>query len=370
MRKYISIIIGVLIILLGLLVFKVLSVSKQEPVNTPNNTPISVKATRVKLQDIPYRVEVTGTITAKEKVGIYSEVQGIMKYTNIPFKTGNSFASGQTLIAIASEEYYAQVLSTRSDFMNQLASMLPDMEIDFPKAYKKWETYLLDFEVNVTTPKLPDVSSNKEKLFVSGKNIYNAFYNIKNMEEHLSKFTIKAPFQGTIIESNVTRGTLIRSGQKLGEIIDNTGFELQVSLPASKYLYVQKGSEVEITTLDGAQGFKGVINRMNAIVNQETQTIDAVVEINDSRLKDGVYLKALIYGSDMTNVCKISNYLILENNKVYVIQENELQLVSIEVLNYENDMVIVTGLPKETVLVNQTIANAYPGMKVKIANDL
>ena len=57
----------------------------------------------------------------------------------------------------------------------------------------------------------------KENYFISGRGIVSSFYNVKNLEQRLSKYNISAPFNGILVEALVTEGTLIRNGQKLGE---------------------------------------------------------------------------------------------------------------------------------------------------------
>ncbi|WP_299364124.1 HlyD family efflux transporter periplasmic adaptor subunit [Winogradskyella sp.] len=373
MRKYLSAIIGIALIILGVLVFNLMNSRKN--VEVSDNTeeidilPISVKL--VELTNIPYVIEATGILKAKERIEIYSEVQGILKSTKTPFKIGNSFQKGESLIIINSDEHLAQIKSSRSDLMNQIAAMLPDMEIDYPNVYKKWEAYLEDFDLNASrTQKLPSAESNKEKLFVSGKNIYNSYYNLKNLEERLSKYYINAPYNGIVTESNVNVGTLIRSGQKLGEFIDNSRFELEISVPATENKFLKKNTEVGLVTIDKSESFKGLITRINGKIDQSTQTINVIVGVKGDDLKDGQYLTAQIRGNDLTNVFKIDNALILENNNVYVVEDNRLQLKTIEVVNYQGNMAVVTGLEHKMLLANEKIANAYPGMPVKINNGL
>lgn len=369
MRKYLSIIVGIAIVVLGFFVFSLLN-SKKNQVETKEvlESIIAVKTRPVTLTSIPYAIEATGTLQAKEKIELYSEVQGVLQKTGKPFKIGNHFRKGQTLIAINSQEHLAQIKSSRSDLLNQIAAMLPDMEIDYPNAYKKWEIYLKNFDVNSITPSLPKSATNEEKLFVSGKNIYNSYFNLKNLEERLKKYYITAPYNGIVTESNVNVGTLIRSGQKIGEYIDNSKYELQLSIPASENKFLAKGTKVNLQTIDNSQAFFGTITRVNGKIDQDTQSVTIIVEVINKGLKDGQYLKAKIAGDDLTNVFKIDNVLILENNMIYVVKDNILELISIEIVNYQGNSAIVKGLENGTLIANQTIASAYPGMPVKIIN--
>ncbi|MGV6831165.1 MAG: efflux RND transporter periplasmic adaptor subunit [bacterium] len=368
MRKYLSFIIGLIIVALGILAFNLMSKKEVLQITESKDNRISINVTKVKLTDIPYNIEATGTLVAKESVELYSEVQGVLLPISKGFKLGNRYFKGQTIIAIDSREHLASIKSSRSDLINQLASMLPDMELDYPEAYKKWEQYLQSIDVNKPMPALPQYTSNSEKLFVSGKSIYKTFYTIKNMEERLAKYSIRAPFNGIVTEANVAVGTLVRSGQKLGELIDNSSFELQLSIPATENKYLNKGRKVQVNTIDGVEQFEGIITRVNGKIDQDTQAITIVVELNDSSLKDGQYLTANIQGEVLRNVFKIDNSLLLENNQVYIVENNKLVLKPIKVVNYQSGKTVIKGLNDGEYLVTQTIANAYPGMLVTVNN--
>ncbi|WP_299248429.1 efflux RND transporter periplasmic adaptor subunit [uncultured Aquimarina sp.] len=368
MKKYVSIIIGISIVILGLLAFNLLnSEDNEKKEEVVVETAIkAIKVTQVELTNVPYLVEATGILHAKEKIELYSEVQGVIQQTNTAFKIGNRFRKGQALIVMDSKEHAAQIKSARSDLMNQIAAMLPDMEIDYPDISKKWGTYLENLTVNSKTPELPEFSSNEEKLFVSGKNIYSAYYNIINLEERLSKYHINAPFNGIVTESTINVGTLIRSGQKIGEFTDDSNFELHLAIPASDNKYLKKGISVHLKTIDNSQSFIGKITRINGKINQDTQSVNVIVEVSNEDLKDGQYLKAQIDGDDLIDVFKIDNALILENNMVYVVNNKLLELRPIRIVNHQGDTSVISGLESGNLIVTQSIANAYPGMPIEI----
>jgi len=367
MKKYRSAILAIVIIAMGVLVFGLLA-KNREPVNT---APIEVKALKVKTQKvqvsaIPYNIEVTGVLTSKNKIEVFSETQGVLKKLSKEFKIGTRFQKGEILVAVNSKEFEAQINSNRSNLMNQIAGMLADMQIDYPKAYKKWEVYLENFNVEKTTPKLPAFESNGEKLFVSGKNIYQTYFTIKNLEERLAKYKITAPFNGIVTESNINSGTLVRSGQKLGEFIDDSVFEIHLSVPAAENAFLKMGSKVTLSSVDGSAQYTGKVLRINGAVDQTTQTVLVVVELRSKALKEGQYLKALIDGKEVENALNIDNSLIVENNKVFIVENNQLRLKDIQIINYKEGKALVQGLENGMQLVNETLAGAYPGMKVEM----
>ncbi len=52
------------------------------------------------------------------------------------------------------------------------------------------------------------MSSEKENYFITGRGIVSSYYNLKNLEQRLSKYVISAPFSGILTEALVTEGTL------------------------------------------------------------------------------------------------------------------------------------------------------------------
>ena len=215
-----------------------------------------------------------------------------------------------------------------------------------------------------TLGRLPEPMSDAERLFLTGRGIYESFYTIKNQEERFTKYTLRAPFHGIVTESLVNEGTLVRSGQKLGEFIDNSTFEINLEVPTSHYGYVHPGKEVLLHTLDNHRELRGKVSRINARIDTDNQTVTVVVELSEKGLKEGQFLKGVIFGEMIHEVVKINNNLLLENNHVYVVRDSTLHLQRVVPVNYVADSVVVQGLKSNTILVDEVLANAYPGMKV------
>ncbi len=368
MKKGKGVLLGIFIIGVGMILFLALNNRKEVQPEEPKPESIKVFVASVVPKELPFVIEATGTLTAKNKIELYSEVQGILQKTQTPFKEGNTFYKGQDLLRINNEEYRAQLQSNKSTLMNQIAGMLPDMEIEFPEASEKWENYLKNFDIDGPLEPLPEPDSTGEKLFVTGRNVVQTYYTVKNQQERISKYRIKAPFTGVVTGSSVNVGTLVRTGQKLGEFIDPSIYKLELAIPASAISYVNQGQTVRLSPLDESREYIGRVNRINNRIEQSTQTVAVVVEVNGKKLKDGQYLKAKIAGDIVSDVVNIAGNLLVENDHVYVVKDSLLELQRVTPLNYVGDSVMVKGLEKGTLLVKETIVNAYPGLKVTIIN--
>ena len=83
------------------------------------------------------------------------------------FKEGQSFRKGETIINIDADEYAASVQSAKSNLFNQLTAVMPDLRLDYPDIYSKWQDYLTNFDMSKSTPALPELATEKEKFFIS-----------------------------------------------------------------------------------------------------------------------------------------------------------------------------------------------------------
>ncbi|MFD2099668.1 efflux RND transporter periplasmic adaptor subunit [Flagellimonas iocasae] len=323
----------------------------------------------VKNVTVPIMVPANGNLRAKKRVELYSEVQGVFRQGSKLFRTGQEYSAGQTLIRIDANEYYASVQSAKSNLYNLLTSIMPDLRLDYPEIYPKWQQYLNGFDLTKTTPELPELSTEKEKFFITGRGIISNYYNVKNMEQRLSKYTITAPFSGVLTEALVTEGTLIRSGQKLGEFINTGIYELEVSVGKTYGDFLRVGRKVELSNLDKTQSYEGEVTRVNGRVDQNSQTITVFIEVSGDNLKEGQYLEANLEAKEETDAIEINRSLLLENNQIFVVRDSILDLIDVNPVYFTDKKVVLKNIPNGEVIVAKPLSGAYAGMLVKVFNE-
>jgi len=360
--------IGVLILVVAFAVSEYMTSNKeQRPVS--NNQ--SIKGVYVEQYDpktVPVEITESGNLVAKHKVDLFSEVQGVLESSKKEFRTGVTFKKGEIMLKINAEEHYSTLLAQKSILQNLIASVMPDIRLDYPDSYEAWSLYLSEFDINESVKSLPEPVSDKEKYFITGRNIYSTFYNVKNLEARLEKFYLRAPYDGVLTETFVTTGTLVRPGQRMGEFIDPTVYELALSINANLANNLIIGEQVKLENLDGTYESSGFISRINAKLDINTQTLLCFVETRDSKLRSGMFLRAIIPGKEYKNAYLISRKLLVNNESIYVVKNNILDLVKVKTLYFNEDSVIISGLNKGDLLVSKPIAGAYPGMKVNQLN--
>ena len=369
MRKLIIIGAGVLVLALSFAISNYLKNSKKQPKQKAVKIEKTVFAEAVKNGDVAITITANGNVTAKNKVAIFSEVQGVLQGTGKEFKAGISYRKGQTLLRINSQEFYATIQSQRSTLQNLIASIMPDMQLDYPESFQKWDAYLRNLDIKSTIKPLPEPSSDKEKYFITGKNIYTTFYNVKNLEARLAKYNVRAPFNGIITEALVTNGTLVRAGQKMGEFIDDSVFELALSVNGSFADVLQKGKKVTLNNLEKTKTWNGKVTRINGKIDQATQTVQVFIEVKGKDVREGMYLEANVPVKTATEAIEIDRKLLVDNTSLYVVKNNQLDMVTVNPIHFNEKTVVVKGLENGEILVRKPVAGAYVGLPVTIFSE-
>lgn len=364
MRKIILVILG--IIFLGGAIYTanyLINKPKEDNISSQRvYKPIAVDS--ILNKNIPITVKTNGVAEAVQKFELFSEVEGVFEYSSKDFRTGQSYKKGQLLLKLNSEEFQANVVSAKSDFFNLLVSIMPDIKIDFPNEFNTWESYLNNFDVQKSLKTLPEPSK-QLKYFITGRGLLSSYFNIKNLESRLNKFTIRAPFDGVLTEAAINPGTLVRPGQRLGEFIDPSVYEVGIALQKALIPYMKENDTVVLKSLDGQFSAKGKISRINAQINQQTQTIQVFVRTEDTKIKEGMYMQVEIRGQTVKNAYAISRSLIQDKNKIFVVNDSLLAYKTIKPVYYLDDQAIIQGLEDGDIIMTSNLSSAYPGMLVK-----
>ena len=365
MRKIILALLGVLLIIASVYVSKLIISNKNTIRKAPPKVIKTVYVDTVLNSTIPIIIPANGNLIAKRRLEIYSEVQGIFKPASKLFKPGEKYNKNEIFITINNTEYYSSVQSAKSNLYNSIVAIMADLRLDFPDIYPKWQDYIKSFDLDKTTPKLPKMSSEKENYFITGRGIVSNYYSVKNLEERLTKYTIKAPFKGILTESLVTEGTLIRNNQKLGEYIDPSIYEMEVSLGKNYASLLKIGENVQLNNLENTKKYTGKISRINGSVNTDTQTIAVFIEIKNSSLKEGMYLEAKINAKNEPNAIEINRSLFLDENKIFIVRDNVLDIMEVTPTYFSETKVVLKNIPDKTIILSNPFPGAFVGMSVK-----
>ncbi len=364
-RKLIISLIGVGILVMSFVISSNLSSPKPESTQEKDKEVATVVRTaKVSVGEVNASIQVTGRVIAAERVDLFAEVNGISSYGSKPFKAGTSFKKGDVLLRIDSREFSSSLSSTKSQFMSTLAQVLPDLKLDYPDVYPTWKDYMIKLDVSKSLPILPEVKSEQLKLFLTGRNIYSSYYGIKEAETRLSKYVIRAPFTGSLTDASINQGTLVRSGQKLGEFIKSGLFELEGSVPYDQLNYLKKGMQIGFTDINTDNVYTGKLVRINEKVDPNTQLVKVYFQLNDTNLKSGLYLRGDVSTSLVQEAVKLPIQSLVENQFVFLVVNGKASKQPIKVISQDASVFIATGVPEGAEVIIDKKNSAFEGSTV------
>lgn len=370
MRKLVSALVGIVILAVAIFIANKLFNSKK-PVKPVVKKEVKLVVTdTIQNGDVPIIIEANGNLQATQRIALFSEVTGVFKSTGTLFKKGQAYNAGATILLLDNREFYAQVQSARSTLNNQIAALMPDLRLDYPDSYPQWQRYLDAWNINASTPALPTPKSDKEKYFITARNIYTTYYNIKNLEGRLGKFRITAPFTGVLTDAAVTEGTVVQPGQRLGEFIRTGSYELEVAISSNYADLLQLGKEVALTNNLGNKTYTGKVARVNAKVDAASQSIAVVIAVSHPDLKEGMYLQAQLDADVIENAITVDRNLLQPDSQLFVVKNGVLELINTKPVYFTDKTAVLRGVPDGSIIVNKTIPGAYEGMTVKTQKEL
>ena len=243
------IIIGSAVLIIGgsIGLSKFLTTLKEEP-EEKKEAPIKkyVKTTKVEYTDIDTKVVVFGRVKSAESLDLIAEISGIMTEGAITLKPGKKFTNGTLICVVDDTEAKFKLQAQKSNFLSDLAAILPDFKIDYPESFNIWQNYFNSIDLEKNLPLLPKRIDSKEKTFLATKNIFNSCYSIKSAEANMRKYKVYAPFNGSISEVVLQSGSYVNPGNKVARIIRTDKLELEVAIEVKDVAWLTEGTEVKI----------------------------------------------------------------------------------------------------------------------------
>lgn len=307
----------------------------------------------------------TATVSAENKIAVFSEVPGKLIQTGKDFKKGAYYPKGSTLIKIDDREARLNYFSQKSDFLNLLAGAAPDLKLDFPEVYGKWKAYLDNFDIHNPVPEIPPTETSKEKYFLASRNIFKLYYTLKTAEERLDKYEIKAPFDGTVTASFVDLGSRVSPGQKLGDFSGIGVYEAEFPVTAYDLKFLKNGMRAELTSRELGETWAGRVVRISEVIDRSTQTATVFVRSDERGLRDGLFVDVKIAGAEMPDVYKIPRNA-LRNNRFanVVLKDSTLKRVKVETVRTDEKFAYIRGLDSGTLVAVEPLAESPEGTKV------
>ncbi len=363
----ISILITLALLLGGSTGYKKMSAQKESTVSEERivEQVRNVYVASFKPTDTKAEITLDGRINAYEKINLASEVGGKLMSTGTTHRKGDRFKEGDLLFEIDNTTDAYSLYAQRASLLNAISQMMPDLKFDYPASFEKWKAYLDEFDAQKPVKKFPEISSQDEKYYIAGKNIQAQYYTIKSMEDRMQDYRVYAPFNGTFMDINAHPGSLVNLGSPLASIMNTSKFELEAPVQTSDFQYIKRGQKVKLYSEEFDKTWMGRVSRISTQIDQTTQNVPVFISVYGSSLRDGMYLRGTLNGSTLRQVIEIPNSILVDQNKVFVLQDSTLIKKQIEIVNRSETTLFVKGIDRTDLVVTKGVNNIYEGQKAQ-----
>ncbi|WP_346853953.1 efflux RND transporter periplasmic adaptor subunit [uncultured Draconibacterium sp.] len=339
--------------------------SKPEPRkdNATHNV-MYVKAEKVEMVETESEMMYRGRIIAFDNVSLAAEVSGKIMQGDVRFKAGQSFNKGDVLINIYSEDVKAALKSGKSSFLQTLSKILPDLKVDYTSEFDKWNTFFNLVDPEKPLPRLPEMNSDKEKVFLAANNVLASYYTLQQQEINLERYTIRAPFSGIFKTVNKEIGAVANPGTELANLIRSDKLEVIVAVFPKDLKWITKGEKVEIA---GNNGFvqTAIVSRISGFVDEESQSVNVYLTYlaaGDKTFLEGEYVN-VVFGNTKVSGFEIPREAVVNDSFVYEIIDGKLEKNPVQIVRRLNDTYIISGIDTEKTIVTESLASIHPNME-------
>ena len=352
----------VLLVLATFLIILLLRATKDEPVVLvipEKSWPVSV--IEAQYSDVQPTLSLFGEVITSRRSELRSLVGGQVVQVGENFKEGAVVKKGELLLRIDDFEYRNAVIEE--------SAKLQVMNRDFDRADELFKQGNISeqFRDNALLEKT------KQELVLS------------EVEKDLRDTELFAPFDGVINDVQATLGKQVSTfNDKIGEIIDIKNMEVRFSLSKAQYGRLLEdtdkilGRKIEMSWTVGKRDlvFNASVSRVGAEITSNTGGVNIFANIvinsgEESPLRPGAFVRLKMPDKTYESVVSIPETAVYEDKYIFIVNDQRLKKVTIEILGYDQSKVLVKPLGDskikngDYVVVNQ-LREAGENVKVDI----
>ena len=373
-RKITFITVALIILLGGSAALSLLFVSmKPEPPRKPDaELKRFVKTDTVEYKDMESPVTALGRVVSGSEVLLVSEAAGKIEKGEVNLKKGSSFKKGQLLASIYKDEVELALKARKSNFLNTLTNLLPDLKVDFPDQYNQFLKFFNSVDLNKELPALPTANSEKLKIFLASRSILSEYYGIKQDEKKLSRHSMYAPFNGTFTQVNYEVGAYVNAGGQIAKMITTDLLEIEVPVENMHSKWIKIGDKVKVYSQNRETEMAGTVVRKADFVDMDTQSRSIFVKVSNSSDKEllaGEYKLVEFPGQIIPSVMEIPRNAIFNSNEVFTVVDGKLKKREIDIIKVNETTLIFKGLEAGAKVVIESLINVKENTPVGILGE-
>jgi membrane fusion protein, multidrug efflux system len=200
-----------------------------------------------------------GIVKAVSQAVLYAQIQG--RVNQVPYKEGQRFAKGATLVQLECDKYQAELAAAAAEHEGKNKTFQNNKELAKLNAVST-----LDLEVSEADAKKAGATRRIAEINVRGC--------------HLA-----APFAGRIVDVMVHEHENVFPNDKLLSVLDDTSLEIELVLPSMALAWLKRHARFTFIVDETGQGYAAKVKEIGAAVDAASQTVK-VTGVFDTLPKD------------------------------------------------------------------------------------
>ena len=383
-QKAIKILLPLVILAVGIIVMRVLILSRQAPQKAPRVNPGALVEviTAAKL-DKQLQISGTGTVQPEQEVTITMQVNGLVDKVAPEFVAGGFFRKGELLFSVESIDYELAV-DRATTALIKAENEIIIIKSKATVARQEWQRLKLDDQEEpnpliVYEPQLQDAKANRAAAVAS----------LKQAELNLQRTRVVAPFNCLVRSEEVGLGKYVRAGNNVAMIASVDAAEIVVPLPLDDLQWIntpsqgpgKKGAQATVGLQVGDHDYKwqGEVVRSLGEVDPRSRMARLVVRVDDPyglddgntenkmNLELGMFVEVLIAGEVLAGVIEIPRAALRENSSVWVMDNDQkLRVKHVKIARLEKQSALISeGLQDDDMVILTALPGGVDGMKLR-----
>lgn len=193
-------------------------------------------------------------LVARDQVDLSSEISA--KISAMPFRDGDAFRAGQTLVALDCSLYAAQLHKAQAE---------ADAAVQLKRVDDRLSQLHSIGEIEVQQADAKAKASAAEVAY---------------MQATVRKCGIAAPFDGRVVKRSASAQQFAEPGKTLLTIVDTSRLELKMIVPSKWLAWLKRGHVLTVTVDEVGKTYPATVARIGARVDPVTQTVDVTAALS------------------------------------------------------------------------------------------
>lgn len=193
-------------------------------------------------------------LVARDEVEVSSEISA--KIASMPFRDGDAFRAGQTLVSLDCSLYAAQLHKAQAE---------SDAAVQLKRVNDRLSQLHSIGQLDVEQATAKAKASAAEVAY---------------MQATVRKCGIAAPFDGRVVKRSASAQQFAQPGKALMTIVDTSHLELKMIVPSKWLAWLKPGHALTVKVDEVGKTYPATVARIGARVDPVTQTIDVTAALS------------------------------------------------------------------------------------------